>query len=315
MTLSTDGPADVVLSPAFAWMRSCKDTPRGNVFVQNLLTDILNTSLQRSVWLKFLQNISRSIISSSKLGIPFSEHSALADSVIADGFDLKGPTLTPTCSTYWRISNAADIISPHYFNFSSLGGLQDDPGGGRLLTITDTYERLMQLKRSSQTRYNATLKSSTFLGGHRRNILWLAPGDELDGHLAACRVDKRASLARDLLGLAHHADDQLLIAQVIPSACLTTHALHKPTVFDAGTCIVYRSTPDPSAPGRTVDLRSLTEGVSEYVAAPIVFSSDINLIMLGRITHRGAINWNDLCSPARDEDISRVHELAGRSAS
>lgn len=312
MSPAPDEPADMVLRSAFDWLRACTNTPRGNVFVQNLLTDILNTSLPPSVWLDFLRRIHRPPISTAASDIPLSEHVDLADSVLAKGFDLKGPSLNAACPSYWRISNAADIISPHYFNFSSLGGLQDDPGGGRLHTITDAYERLMQLRRSSVDRYGATLKSSSYLKGYRRHIVWLADGDDLARPLAACPPDEQASLVRDLLGLAHHADNQLLIAQVVPSACLTTDALHKPTVFDAGTCIVYKSTPDPRAPGRTVDLRSLAEGVSEYVTAPILFSSNIKLVMLGRITHRGSIRWADLCSPVHDEDISRVQELARR---
>ena len=110
--------------------------------------------------------------------------------------------------------------------------------------------------------------------GHEHSVVWFTRRDALDDALASDDTRSRAQRARDLLGLVHYQQGDMLAAMHFPPLTLSECASARPTFADAGSHVRFKTWPDSQAArnqrswGRTVDLHALGTSRSSVDGCP-----------------------------------------------
>ena len=110
--------------------------------------------------------------------------------------------------------------------------------------------------------------------GHQHSVVWFTRRDALEDALASDDTRSRAQRARDLLGLVHRQQGDMLAAMHFSPLTLSECVSARPTFADAGSHVRFKTWPDSQAArnqrswGRTVDLHALGTSRSSVDGCP-----------------------------------------------
>lgn len=121
-------------------------------------------------------------------------------------------------------------------------------------------------------------------------MVWLAPQTDVD----KCSVSglPTADRLRDYLGLSHFSEDEFLVS-IRFSGITGISSLRRPTSFDAGANLVFRTDANIRKYGYTVDLGSYSPGSREVLSEPISASMTVSAAGLGEISSTPNVNWTE----------------------
>jgi hypothetical protein len=158
---------------------------------------------------------------------------------------------------------------------------------------------------------------------HRRRIAWVTPTQGIrDIRSTGLKGPKLAETLRARLGLIHHirrpGKDPIYVEVCYSANGIAMQTpLTPPTVFDAGSSMVYRSQQNESGWGATIDLHNGEPGLPEAVHLPVPFQGfvmeevgkpgDLILnISPSELAKSSPVPWGHCCIAAIEEACSAL---------
>jgi hypothetical protein len=126
----------------------------------------------------------------------------------------------------------------------------------------------------------------------RLPVAWVTKTAEIESLREVVKPGQLADDLRDALGLRHLSDDQYLAEIVYPPNIPAT--LRAPTFLDGDGALVYRSVRGKDLWGRTVNLKTMHEGLPEAVHQPVNFSAHYKVRRIGRLTRCAGMELQEL---------------------
>jgi hypothetical protein len=129
-----------------------------------------------------------------------------------------------------------------------------------------------------------------------RPFCWVTKYDEVRSLTNGNYDDQIATQVRDKLGLDRHGQDEHLMEIDYPVNFTQVNSIAMPTVLDAGNGAVFRPWTWKSSDGwgRTVDLETLTPGLSEGVHSECNADSTFNFRYIGKVVKDADVDYENL---------------------
>jgi hypothetical protein len=137
-------------------------------------------------------------------------------------------------------------------------------------------------------------------------MVWLARESEVSAATAKHPRSPKANVIRDALGLLHHSDDCLLCEIVVKPSEHPLNKVRRPTAFDGGLNMVFRSNAQREEVGRAINLANYKPELSEIVSSPLTLGPSHKLKSLGRIGKSANFSWTKLARQALEVRIDGV---------
>lgn len=268
-----------------AAVKSAINTDRGLLFFRNLAADLKRQKRMKKTAQTFFE-----LLASELVG-PRDSRSlteCLADVCKDSSLNLKGPKnrarfgpLTTT-TTFKSLEN-------YYLDLAKSPipmGLSEEEGAEFL-----GESNLPNLMKDTQA----------FRGG--KDMVWLAPLSDIKGRFGAT-IPEPDEL-RSYLGLSHLNGDDVLVNIEFDTKSITSQTLRKPTAFDGGPNLIFRSDDSTRKHGFTVDLVDLSNGSKELVTDSIPAKYTKRCRIIGQIKSMPAITWKEVADSCTG-DISLI---------
>lgn len=199
----------------------------------------------------------------------------------------------------------AHIVRENPQAFLCQGNDQPDPANcSRVVDARDLIERNVDLKKAGWSipdDIEHRIEQLERKGLHklaqgelrgRLPLAWVTKTAKIDSLRKTARPQQLADDLRDALGLRHFYDDQYLAEIVYPPR--TPATLRAPTFLEGDGALEYRSTRGSDQWGRTVNLKTLREGLPEAVHQPVAFSAEYKVRRVGRLTQYTGVELSEL---------------------
>ena len=270
------------------WARACRKLDRGKIFLDNLGIDLdLGEICEGNVRL-FRNGLSAS--SSRSSGEPFSE--AVDRSISAARLYLRGRKRNRSNKALTCVFRFDWPLALRWLDLTSISGWNPYDGPEEILAKIQRAGGISTLIRAG-----AELRGA-------QPIVWLAFDDEITGLLRSS--SNGADEVRDTLGLLHHNQDVFLCRILIPSDRVAGIVKRRPTAFDSGANLVFRSNELPETAGRTLNLQSGLPAVREMVSKPIPITPAFELTPIGRLVATTGFSWRSLAAKTNPARITRA---------
>lgn len=275
------------------WAARCTSTDRGRLFLDNLGIDLELNFLDDRALKKF-----RSGLVSPPGASPISTMAEAASSAVENAaVFLKGKKRNRTKQALAHVFQLDRKMASRWFDPTRLGGLGRYDGPEELLDLVRRAGGI-----GTMLRHGAELRG-------RLPVVWLAFDSELTQIMHSAAVGHAGNVVRDALGLLHYQEDQYLCRIVLPSSDVGGMGKRRPTAFDAGANLVFRSNKVNETFGRAIHLATGMPSLREVVTAPVPLTPAHTMEAIGRISQSAAFSWSDM---ARSTDPLRIDRTVAR---
>ncbi len=258
-------PALIATSIFIRWVEALAKSVQGRISLANMLCDFRRNGLPRALILRFVEDIAKHWESRRAHESP----EDIASRIIEENFETylcQGPLVVYSgqCSRIMDIRNLVE------YNMDLK--MLPLPINGSL-----TPEQVELIFKSGLK----GVAKGMMRGG--RPIVWVVRTKALTALISGVPSNERASLVREYLGLLYFQKDEHLVEIRYPENVMQSIQLYSPTFLDMFPTLSgwVRITKDGW--GRTVNLRTMQDGLPEAVHAPIPFTDDFTLNDLGRL--------------------------------
>ena len=256
-------PPSTKVRPQLAFRKWCEEfqkgnAPRSGIVLHNVLYDCSRKRLSDEVLEAFRAAFRRTVRSQPADGLIRKIVEDDPAHLLCQGCDSPAPA---ACS---RIMNGKDLLERN-IHLRQLG---------RSVPVLDVAAAI----RNMQSAGLRGIAKNQMRG--RLPLAWVTKTSAVDVLRRMVRPERLADELRDHLGLHHLREDQYLVEVVYPPG--EPQTLRAPTFLD-GNDIVFRSKRGPDEWGRTVNLRTLEDGLPEAVHSPIRFTEHFRVRDIGRL--------------------------------
>lgn len=271
-----------------AWARACRKLDRGKIFLDNLGIDLDLSEVSDGAIRLFRNSLGTG---SSMLSTePVSD--AIDRSISAASLYLKGRRKNRSGKALACVFRFDWPLALRWLDLTPISGWNPYDGPEEILSKVQSAGGLSSLIRSG-----AELRGAA-------PMVWLTFDDEITGLLRSGTY--QADEIRDTLGLLHHNQDVFLCRILIPSERAVKVIKRRPTAFDSGANLVFRSNELSENTGRTLHLQSGLPAVREMVSAPISLASSFELTPIGRLGATAGFSWRSLAAKTKPARITRT---------
>lgn len=134
--------------------------------------------------------------------------------------------------------------------------------------------------------------SERFRGG--KKMVWLAPYTDILSEFTAGFPS--ADELRSFLGLSHFNQDEVLVNLQFSGGIMKTYQVRRPTSFDGGPNLIFRTDKSSRKHGYAVNLVGLSDGAREVVSEPIAAAEVASCKVVGQVRTMPPIDWSDVAS-------------------
>jgi hypothetical protein len=282
-----------------AWVTACRNTDRGRLFLDNIGIDLDAGNVDKALLEKFILYL-KGVIGINPLPAAASKGEAYsklaADSISGCSLYFSGTLINVSRVPLVCVFRLDEYMASLWFDFTSIGGLQDVNTAEDILNILTKVGDLSKI-----------LRPGAQLRG-RFPMVWLTRASELNNVLTSYTVGipTEADLARDALGLLSYDSDDYLCSIELEVADINWGALRRPSAFDGGMNLVFRSNEIVEPEGRAIHLGSHDPELPELLSAPITLTAHHMPRGLGRVSCSSGFSWAKLAKTVKNTRIAAV---------
>lgn len=275
------------------WIDACERSIRGTLFLDNLGIDLVTGSLSVGDLVEFGDGISHfRFDAAGHIPDGAERYSLAATSVISSAaLYLRGPLSDLSCDELATITRFDDKVASFWFDVAWTGGFGD---WASMQTVID------QLNTAGD--YSSILQAGAcFRTGVP--VVWLTKKLGICGHTPAGEQSTEADVVRDRLGLLSQTQDNFLCRVDFAPTEIDPRQLRRPTAFDGGFNLVFRSNVVREGHGWALDLRTSAPTCVEAVHPSIPLTGRHKFEPLGRVSYLPPFSWAAL---AKSADVTRI---------
>lgn len=255
-------------------VKSAISTPRGNLFFKNMAADLVARKAISSDARIFFRELAAS------LQVPGSTKSSIetiSEVASQERLHLRG------ARTRARLGSLTTTVS-----FDTLEKYYLDLSKAPVPVAMTPQEKADFLGEVSIPKL---LKpTERFRGG--KKMVWLAPYTDILHEFASTFPD--ADALRSFLGLSHFTQDEVLVNLQFSGSVTKSYEIRRPTSFDGGPNLIFRTDDTKRKHGYTVNLVGLTEGAREVVSEPIEARAVETCKIVGPVETMPSIDWSNV---------------------
>jgi hypothetical protein len=284
------------------WAAKCQAQASGRIFLDNLGIDLALGHLKDADLKRFAHGLDVAVTSGVTIGQPDPYEAAVEYAVVSEKLLLQGRRVNRSRGQLAHVFRFDHILAGYWFNLSQFGFSGLDGPEEIFQTISETAAKLGGL--------GPLLRPKAVMKG-RLEMVWLGFDDEITEVLAQAAADGRpgATAVRDALGLLHYHGSDYLCRMLLTDRGADGVKKRRPTAFDGGASLVYRSHEDTDPVGRAVHLQSHVGSLPELVAPPVPILNGDKMMEIGRVSRSTSFDWSKL---ANTTDPGRVDSTAMR---